>query len=41
MASISRFIEGKMKLVLNREKSKVALSKFVKFLGMTIIVHEQ
>jgi len=37
MASISRFIERKMKLVLNREKSKVALSKYVKFLGMTII----
>ncbi|MCP4633304.1 MAG: group II intron reverse transcriptase/maturase [candidate division Zixibacteria bacterium] len=37
MGSISRFIECKMKLVINREKSKVALSKYVKFLGMTII----
>lgn len=38
MNSISKFIEGKVKLLINREKSKVALSKFVKFLGMTIIV---
>jgi group II intron reverse transcriptase/maturase len=38
MVSISKFIEKKLKLQVNREKSKVALSKFVKFLGMTIIV---
>ena len=37
MDSISRFIENKLKLVVNQEKSKVALSKYVKFLGMTII----
>ena len=38
MQSVGRFIEKKMKLEVNRKKSKVALSKFVKFLGMTIIV---
>ncbi len=37
MVSVSKFIEGKMKLLVNREKSKVALSKHVKFLGLTII----
>lgn len=37
MRSISKFIENKLKLVVNWEKSKVALSKCVKFLGMTII----
>jgi group II intron reverse transcriptase/maturase len=37
MANITRFIEGKLKLIVNREKSKVALSRQVKFLGMTII----
>ena len=37
MESISKFIENKLKLMVNREKSKVALSKYVKFLGMTII----
>jgi RNA-directed DNA polymerase len=37
MRSISKFIENKLKLVVNWEKSKVALSKYVKFLGMTII----
>ena len=36
MTSISKFIEGRLKLKVNREKSKVALSKEVKFLGMTI-----
>lgn len=36
MKSISTFIETKLKLVVNREKSKVAASKRVKFLGMTI-----
>jgi RNA-directed DNA polymerase len=38
MESVSKFIEKKLKLKVNTEKSKVALSKFVKFLGMTIIV---
>ena len=37
MRSITKFIEKKLKLVVNQEKSKVALSKFVKFLGMTIV----
>ena len=37
MQSISKFIEGKLKLKVNKEKSKVALSKHVKFLGFTII----
>lgn len=37
MASISNFIENKLKLVVNREKSKVAHTRDVKFLGMTII----
>jgi group II intron reverse transcriptase/maturase len=36
MTSISQFIEGKLKLVINREKSKVAQAHHVKFLGMTI-----
>ena len=37
MKSMSKYIENKLKLMVNREKSKVALSKYVKFLGMTII----
>ena len=37
MASTTKFIEKKLKLVVNQEKSKVAQSKFVKFLGMTIV----
>lgn len=37
MASITKFIEKKLKLVVNQEKSKVAQSRFVKFLGMTIV----
>ncbi len=37
MKGISEFIEKKLKLVVNREKSKVALSSLVKFLGMTIV----
>lgn len=37
MGSIGRFIENKLKLVINREKSKVAPTNRVKFLGMTII----
>lgn len=38
MKSITNFIESKLKLKVNLEKSKVALTKQVKFLGMTIIV---
>src|SRR5690242_5686904 len=37
MESVSRFIEGRLKLVVNRTKSKVARSEFVKFLGFTIV----
>lgn len=37
MQSITKFIEKRLKLVVNRDKSKVAKSQFVKFLGMTII----
>ena len=37
MQSVTEFIEKKLKLVVNREKSKVAKSSAVKFLGMTII----
>jgi group II intron reverse transcriptase/maturase len=37
MGSISKFIENKLKLKINREKSKVGQSSEVKFLGMTII----
>lgn len=38
MQSISKFIENKLKLVVNQEKSKVAESSAVKFLGMTVLV---
>ena len=37
MSSISKFIEKKLRLVINQEKSKIGLSKCVKFLGMTVI----
>lgn len=37
MQNVSEFIENKLKLVVNQKKSKFALSKDVKFLGMTII----
>jgi len=37
MVSISQFIENKLKLVVNREKSQVARTCEVKFLGMTIV----
>jgi RNA-directed DNA polymerase len=37
MVSISKFIEKKLKLKINQEKSKVALASAVKFLGMTIV----
>ena len=36
MQSVSRFIENRLKLVVNRIKSKVAKSEAVKFLGLTI-----
>ncbi len=37
MASISQFIEKRLKLKINQDKSRVARSGEVKFLGMTII----
>ena len=37
MQSVTKYIENRLKLVVNREKSKVALSKGVKFLGITIV----
>ncbi|MEO5351296.1 MAG: group II intron reverse transcriptase/maturase [Magnetococcus sp. YQC-3] len=37
MRSITRFIENRLKLQVNQEKSQVAKSDRVKFLGMTII----
>jgi RNA-directed DNA polymerase len=37
MTSIKKFIEGKLKLKINEEKSKATKSDQVKFLGMTII----
>lgn len=37
MASVCKYIESKLKLAVNREKSHVALSRYIKFLGMTII----
>jgi siroheme synthase (precorrin-2 oxidase/ferrochelatase) len=37
MGSIRKFIEKKLKLKINEEKSKTAKSNEVKFLGMTII----
>jgi len=37
MRNVTKFIEKRMKLTVNKEKSQVALSKFVKFLGMTIV----
>lgn len=37
MMTVSKFIENRLKLVVNREKSKVAKSSAVKFLGMTIV----
>lgn len=38
MASIRKFIEKRLRLGINEQKSKVALSKGVKFLGMTIVL---
>jgi len=37
MESVCRYIEKRLKLVVNQEKSKVACSDRVKFLGMTIV----
>jgi group II intron reverse transcriptase/maturase len=37
METVTKFIEKRLKLVVNQDKSKVAPSKGVKFLGMTII----
>jgi len=37
MITVSKFIENRLKLVVNREKSKVAKSSAIKFLGMTIV----
>jgi RNA-directed DNA polymerase len=37
MTSIKKFIEKKLKLKINEEKSKVGKSEKVKFLGMTIV----
>ena len=37
MQSVTKYIENKLRLVVNKEKSKVALSDAVKFLGMTIV----
>jgi RNA-directed DNA polymerase len=38
MRTVTKFIEKRLKLVVNREKSKVAISSAVKFLGMTIVM---
>ena len=37
METISRFIEKKLKLKVNQDKSTVALSDKVKFLGFTVV----
>ena len=37
LAKLSRFIEEKLKLKVNRAKSKTGLSSAVKFLGMTVL----
>ena len=37
MQSIKKFIEGKLKLKINEEKSKIAKADQVKFLAMTIV----
>ncbi len=35
MQSVTKFIEKRLRLVVNQQKSKVALSRYVRFLGMT------
>lgn len=37
MQSVSKYIENRLKLKVNQEKSKVARTELVKFLGMTLI----
>jgi group II intron reverse transcriptase/maturase len=37
MKNVCKYIETKLKLVVNKDKSKVAVSDLVKFLGMTIV----
>ena len=37
MQNVTKFIEKRLKLKVNKDKSRVALSKFIKFLGVTII----
>jgi RNA-directed DNA polymerase len=37
LASVTKYIEQKLKLRVNRDKSQTALSKTVKFLGMTML----
>jgi hypothetical protein len=37
MENVTRFIEGKLKLQVNREKSQVAPTEKVKFLGLTFV----
>ena len=37
LASVTKFIEQKLKLRVNRDKSQTALSKAVKFLGMSVL----
>jgi group II intron reverse transcriptase/maturase len=37
MQSVTKFIEKRLRLVVNQQKSKVALSQYVRFLGMTIV----
>ena len=37
METVSQFIEGKLKLKVNREKSQVARAEGVKFLGFTVV----
>lgn len=37
MTEVTKFVEKRLKLSINQEKSKVAKSKFVKFLGMSIV----
>lgn len=38
MKSLSAFLENRLKLAINKDKSKVAKSERVKFLGLTIIM---
>lgn len=38
MKSTTKYLESKMKLVVNKEKSKIDLIKHLRFLGMTIVI---